>query len=124
MKAATIGLYLILVVEWLATRAATQIAAGVCAGTGAGLIATTGISGFAVGIGNSLGGFIVPALSNQPTNRTTSNGMTTSNDLSSLSGFTQFTVSWWLKTVHETLGIFMASHTFTLLYYPNHLLRK
>jgi len=110
MKTTMIGLYIILAVEWLSARAATQIAVGACAGTGTGtgLIATSGIAGFAVGIGNSLGGFIIPAaLSNQPTNLTSSNGITTSNDISSLSGFAQFTMSWWLKTLDQTSGIGM-----------------
>ena len=108
MKTTVIVLYIILAVEWLSTKAATQIAVGACTGTGTGLIAITGIAGFAVGIGNSLGGFIIPALSSQPTNRTIPNGITTttSNDISSLSGFALFTMSWWLKTLDETSGIF------------------
>ena len=103
-----IGFYVILAVEWLSARAVPQIAAtsGFC-DVGTGKIATTGIAGFAVGIGSSLGGFIIPALSNQPSNLTTLNGITSSNDLSSLSGFAQFTMSWWLKTLDDTTGIFV-----------------
>ena len=101
-----IGFYVILAVEWLSARASTQIAAtSGCTAAGIGKMATTGIAGFSVGIGSSLGGFIIPALLNQPSNRTTSNGITTSNDLSSLSGFAQFTMSWWLKTLDESTGI-------------------